>query len=238
MTERVINWRSRIVKSGKIRASEIKPHPANPRRHPEAQQEVIAGSFDEIGQIAPIIINVNNDYLVDGEDRSHLALAQRGDVEVDAIWVNLTEDEHLKALAYLDASTGLAQYDAEMWISLVDSFETENAAIEDMLDAYREDAEIEALLAEANGGSPSAPRNLGEKSKTVMCVLYMPQLSIFEQALAATGLVNRGEAMAEICRNYLEQKGQFDFPAEDDLEASGAEAASRPRRPRNPRRLR
>ena len=128
-----INWRSRIVRTGKIAASQVTPHPHNPRRHPQLQRDAVTASFDELGQIAPIIINVNNGYLVDGEERSWLALDQPGDVELDAIWVDLSEDEHEKALLYFDATGDLASYDRDVLDALLREVDTDSNAIQQML---------------------------------------------------------------------------------------------------------
>jgi len=136
-----INWRSRIVRYDKIRASEITPHPQNPRRHPQFQRDVVAASFEELGQIAPIVINVNNGYLVDGEERSWLALDQDDDVELDVIYVDLTEEEHQKALLYLDHSASLAEIDAQRLDDLLRDVNSDQPAIQQML----------AELAENNG---------------------------------------------------------------------------------------
>lgn len=128
-----INWRSRIVKTGKILASQVTPHPNNPRKHPQIQRDAVAASFDELGQIAPIIVNINNGYLVDGEERSWLALAQANDVELDVNYVDLTEAEHLKALAYFDATGDLAYYDPEQLNYLLQEVNSDSAAIQRML---------------------------------------------------------------------------------------------------------
>lgn len=133
-----INWRSRIVKSGKIKASQITPHPNNPRRHPQIQRDAVAASFNELGQIARIVININNGYLVDGEERSWLALAQNGDVELDVDYVDLTEDEHLKALTYFDAITNLANYDAQTLDMLLHEVNSDSPAIQQMLSELAE----------------------------------------------------------------------------------------------------
>ena len=126
-------WRSRIVNRGTILASQITPHPNNPRRHPEAQRKVVEASFRELGQIAPIIININNGYLVDGEERSWLALDQSDDVLVECVWVDLTEAEHEKALLYLDASGDLATYDPERLYPLLADLQSDDGAIHQML---------------------------------------------------------------------------------------------------------
>lgn len=128
-----INWRSRIVKRGTILASQITPHPNNPRRHPQAQRDAVAASFNELGQIAPIVINVNNGYLVDGEERSWLAIAQDTDVEVEAVWVDLSEEEHEKALLVFDWITQMAVYDREALDSLLRDVNTDDATLQALL---------------------------------------------------------------------------------------------------------
>lgn len=132
-TNHQVNWRSRIVKTGKILASQVTPHPQNPRKHPQNQRDAVAASFNELGQIAPIIININNGYLVDGEERSWLALGQQGDVELDVNYVDLTEDEHLKALAIFDATTLMAIYDTAILDELLREVNTDEPALQKML---------------------------------------------------------------------------------------------------------
>jgi hypothetical protein len=39
-------------------------------------------------------------------------------------------------------------------------------------------------------------------------------IEYLQRAIAATGLVNRGDALAEICRSYLDEKRQLDFSFE------------------------
>jgi len=128
-----INWRSRIVKTGKVRAGDITPHPRNPRRHPAEQRKGVEASFDTLGQIAPIVINARNGYLVDGEERSWLALAQGDDTELDAVWVDLTEEEHDLALTVFDYITTMATYDRDRLDALLHEVKTDNPALQGML---------------------------------------------------------------------------------------------------------
>lgn len=161
-----INWRSRIVKYGKIAASEITPHPNNPRKHPQLQREAVAASFDELGQIAPILINVNNGYLIDGEERSWLALGQGDDVEVDAIWVDLSEEEHNKALVYFDATGDLATYDAERLNLLLADVNSDNSAIQQMIADLKDVAVSDMPETGEQTGDAAAQMNRAEELKT------------------------------------------------------------------------
>lgn len=174
-----INWRSRIVRYDKIRASEITPHPQNPRRHPQFQRDVVAASFEELGQIAPIVINVNNGYLVDGEERSWLALDQDDDVELDVIYVDLTEEEHQKALLYLDHSASLAEIDAQRLDDLLRDVNSDQPAIQQML---AELAENNGLLGEMNGVGDSSPVDMPEQfSVLVECFSEQQQAELLER---------------------------------------------------------
>lgn len=138
-----INWRSRIVKYGKIRADQIQPHPLNPRKHPIEQRKAVQASFDVLGQIAPVIINANNNYLVDGEERSWLALAQGDATEVDAIWVDLSEEEHNLALTVYDWTTQMAYYDKDNLGELLEQIDTDNADLQALLDSMAQENGID-----------------------------------------------------------------------------------------------
>lgn len=157
-----INWRSRIVKTGKIAASQIIPHPNNPRKHPELQRQAVAASFDELGQISPIVININNGWLVDGEERSWLALAQEGDVELDVVYVDLSEAEHLKALTYFDATGDLVTYDSARLDALLKEVSSDSPAIQQML----------SELAAANGLYESVSNNDPPETNVVGGMMY------------------------------------------------------------------
>lgn len=162
-TNSKINWRSRIVKYGKIRADQIVPHPLNPRKHPIEQRKAVEASFDVLGQIAPIAINVNNGYLIDGEERSWLALAQGDETEVDAYWVDLTEEEHLLALTIFDRITYMAQYDRENVEELLRDINTDNDALQALLDQMAEENNISLDDDNEPAGDPGAQLDRAEE---------------------------------------------------------------------------
>jgi hypothetical protein len=114
-------------------------------------------------------------------------------------------------LASLDPLAAMAQADAERQAALL-------AGIDDplggVLDVMQAEAELEAaLIAEITSALEGEPSNDargldGSKRKLIKPVVYLDDLAIFERAIQATGLVNRGEAMAEICRFYLGENGR------------------------------
>ncbi len=117
------DWHSRIVRYGQERADQLTPHPNNPRVHPQVQRDAVAASLDKLGQIAPLLVNVNNGMIIDGVERAWQALAQGDDTLVDVVYVDLTEAEHEAALKWYDATTYLARYDLPTFEALALDFD-------------------------------------------------------------------------------------------------------------------
>ena len=197
-----INWRSRIVSSGKIRASQVTPHPNNPRRHPQAQREAVAASFDELGQIARIVINVNNGYLVDGEERSWLALAQADDVELDVDYVDLTEAEHLKALAYFDATTNMAYYDSERLDELLKQVNTDSPALQEMLAGLQTANEKLVYGATERGETPDERLDIFLNATIKQIVLYFNN-DEFENVIERLAVILRANSFKNHTEVFL-----------------------------------
>lgn len=112
------DWQNRIVRSGEERPDQLLANPANWRIHPRDQQGILEGALEEIGWIAPVIVNVNSGYIVDGHLRVLLALRNNQTVPVD--YVDLTDNEEAIALASLDMITNLANQDDQLWRALIE----------------------------------------------------------------------------------------------------------------------
>lgn len=110
-------------------------------------------------------------------------------------------------MAVADNWTGRVNYapDVDVLMSNPESWEGWIRAdeIEDMLS----DQEIATLVNDSLDANISRERTLGDKKKQVKPVLYVDEVAVFEQALKATGLRNRGQALIVICRHYLEGQG-------------------------------
>jgi hypothetical protein len=78
---------------------------------------------------------------------------------------------------------------------------------EDEIDEMLSDQDIAAMVNDSLDTNISQERALGDRKKQVKPVLYVDEVAIFEQALKATGLRNRGQALMVICRAYLEGQG-------------------------------
>lgn len=136
--------RDRIKELRRVKASELKPSPANWRSHPESQQNALRGVLSEIGYADCLIARELPDgtlELVDG----HLRAETTPDMEVPVLITDLDEAEAKKVLLTLDPLAGLAESDTDQLKALLDEVETDSADIQSMLDnlAIENDIEIE-----------------------------------------------------------------------------------------------
>jgi hypothetical protein len=107
-------------------------NPRNARRHPGAQRDVIRGSLDELGWVAPVIVNDLTGYVVDGHARIEEAISE-GTPVIPVIHVELDAAEERLALAVLDPTGDLAIYDQTALDDLIASVLTESTALTDLL---------------------------------------------------------------------------------------------------------
>lgn len=103
-------WRNRIVDNGVITADEIEANPANPRVHGDQQKAAMSYVLDEIGWVAPVIVNRTTGLLLDGNMR--VGLAKDGPIPV--AYVELTEAEEREMLALMDPIGAMADYNSEL----------------------------------------------------------------------------------------------------------------------------
>lgn len=126
-------WQNRIVRYGVMAADQFTANPRNPRRHPQAQRDAVKGSLDTPGFIAPVIVNRQTGYLIDGHERVMQALGQGDETPVPFIEVDLSEDEETLALTTFDWITQLAYYDRDNLSTLLDEIDTDNQALQALL---------------------------------------------------------------------------------------------------------
>lgn len=203
-----IRWKNNIVGHGVMPAGQFLANPLNWRLHPEFQQEALSGALDEIGWIDEVTVNKRTGRVVDGHLRVTLALRQGEQEPVPYREIDVSEDQEYLALATKDPIAALAATDSTQLNEVLHQVATGDAALQQMLDEMTFDAEIAALIA---GGEPEGGRQLGDRRKQVKVVLYVDQLSTFEEAILSTDNPNRGEALAEICAAYLDAKRQLDL---------------------------
>lgn len=231
-------WKSRIVGSAEVAPGELLANPLNWRVHPKAQQQVLEAALNSIGWIQQVIVNRTTGHMIDGHARVQIAL-RRGEAKVPVVYVQLSADEERAALASLDPLAALAVTDPEALLAVTADLSTGNTAFDRFLAEQRAIAEGTSVK-----GGPSAIR-MGQPASVgpvIKIVLPASELALAERALDATGLLNRGDAFAALCRAYLDAKhaeGQHDAASKVGAAPVAAEKTARPAgRVRNARRVR
>lgn len=167
--------------------------------------ERIAGSLRQYGQRKPIVANRLEGGRVIAGNGTLRAARSLGWSHIAVVWV---EDDAATAVGFgiADNRVGdLSDWDVD---ELVAGIEVAG----DMFTGF-EVYEIEELvddlgrtgLGDAAGGGGG--RNLGDVHMQIKPVLYVEQVKVFEAAIRATGLMNRGDAIVVICKAYLERYG-------------------------------
>lgn len=122
-----------------IKGSELRPHPKNPRKHPDGQIKALEGALSQIGIADALVVYRAGDgvmTLIDGHCRGeHWA-----DLEWPCIVLDVTDEEADFILATLDPLTGLAGIDEEKMRELLESVQFECA---DLLEALMDQEPVE-----------------------------------------------------------------------------------------------
>jgi len=122
------NWENRIVEYTEESPEQLLANPLNWRVHPKSQQVSLSGVLDDLGFIAPVIVNKSTGHMIDGHLRVSLAL--RNNVpRVPVIYVDLTEQEEKEALITLDPITNMAVADVKNLEELIGDMGTVNDAV-------------------------------------------------------------------------------------------------------------
>jgi hypothetical protein len=192
--------------------------PENANLGTERGQRLIEQSVAELGPGRSVLVD-SDDTLIAGEHATKAALAagieKAIEIEVppDAFVVVKrsdlhTGDEKRKRLALADnrAQAVNLNFDADMLLS--DMPALDGFWREDEIDALMEQKGIADLVADNLDTEKEGDRLTGNRKKQIKPVLYVDEVRLFEEAMAATGLMNRGQALLEICRVYLEGKQQ------------------------------
>ena len=125
--------RDRIKDFRRVKASQLRPHPKNWRTHPAAQQDALRGVLAEIGYAGALLARELPDgslELIDG----HLRAETTPETEVPVLVLDLDDREAAKLLALHDPLAGMAEANEEVLAELLGQVETENDAVQALLD--------------------------------------------------------------------------------------------------------
>lgn len=179
----------------------LRPHPTNPRVHPESAISKLVHSIQEFGWTNPILVDADGRILA---GHARLKAAERaGLTEVPVIDLPLSGE---KADAYLVADNRLQQdtdWDYPVLFDLMKSLEQFDFSSAIGMDPD----EWEKVLAreEEENQSPSSSRKVDRKT-LIRAILLVDQVRCLEQALRQTGKTTRSEALMALCTHYLETK--------------------------------
>lgn len=136
---------------------------------------------------------------------------QREDLDLD----DPDPNNPARALAYFDNITSRDDFDLDTGIVLDDlqaGFDFDGILSDDELFELQQEALLEDEIATALLSPPSENgRALTYGNSHIRPAIHLEEIGLFEQALRATGLQNRGDAVIAICRYFLDAEGQFDL---------------------------
>jgi hypothetical protein len=195
-----------------VKLSDLKPDQRNANKGTERGAYMLEHSLREYGAGRSILIDRDGNIVAGNktaEEAAALGLEEvivvptdgRQLVAVQRTDLDLYADERARLMAYADNRSQDVSLDWDGAAFLYDIAEGLD------LSALFFDDEIEAIVeadrqAELQDGAPDT-RALGDQKKQIKPVLYADDVMLFERAIRATGLRNRGEALIEICRAYL-----------------------------------
>lgn len=102
----------------RVKVTDLKLDVRNPRTHDERNVEAIRGSFQEFGQVEPLVVNRNNMQIVAGHGRV-AALQQMGEEFVDVIMLDVDEQRAAALGVVLNRTAELADWDREILASVL-----------------------------------------------------------------------------------------------------------------------
>ena len=195
----------------RIPLADLQPHPHNYNRHPAKQIKRIATSLRKFGQVRSIVVWRNTILAGHGVTEAARSLGWN---EIAADVLPDEYPEHL-ALAYVAADNELSRLGDPDRAALAAIIEQSRTVDDELLEAIGYDeAEYDRLLSEMemstiHDAPESESRGIGKNSnRQIKAVLYTSDVAVFEQAILAAEQKNRGDAIIEICKFYLEAHGQ------------------------------
>lgn len=144
--------RDRIKELRRVRAGDLLPNPANWRKHPKHQRDVLQAVLTEVGYADALLARETPAglMLIDG----HLRAETTPDQLVPVLVLDVDAAEAGKLLAVLDPLAGLAEIDTDQFEALRETVETNDASLRQLLDSVTRDSPpLPALLEQAESAA-------------------------------------------------------------------------------------
>lgn len=129
-------WNNRIVRYALVSPSDVIAHVQNYRKHPVGQRRALAATINEVGYVAPVIVNERTRTIVDGHLRVDLAREQGVDT-IPVIYIDVDEAEERKLLSTIDPITNMAVVDQEIFAALLETVASESRVVNDLWDSVK-----------------------------------------------------------------------------------------------------
>ena len=115
-------WRNRIIGYAEVTPDELEANPGNPRDHGDRQRTAMSAVLDDVGFVAPIVVNKRTMRIIDGHMRTDLVDERGGTIPV--VYVDLTDTEEAEILAVLDPIGAMATYNPDATAALIAGLST------------------------------------------------------------------------------------------------------------------
>lgn len=117
-------WKNKIVSHDNVNPNELLANKFNFRVHLAIQEDAVKEVIHKIGIVKSVLVNVNTGHIIDGHLRVSLAIKEK-QASVPVEYVNLTPEEELMALKYLDQTSAMVTIDPLLFKSLEDTLNVE-----------------------------------------------------------------------------------------------------------------
>ena len=150
-------WRNKIVGHGEEPVDQLVANPRNWKIHTQEAQQALLAAIHEIGFIRSVTVNRTTGFVLDGHERIMVAMRD-GQPTVPVEYVELTEEEELKALLTMDPLGAMQQADPQLLRDNLADVSIDDAALQAVLDQLRLDNDLVDMLPGAST-EPSPPRD-------------------------------------------------------------------------------
>lgn len=141
-------WANKVVGYDVIAPDQLLANPANYRRHPARQREALRGSLNELGVIAPVLVNRLTGHLLDGHARVEEYLTA-GVEAVPVAYVEVPPEKEALALLSLDPIAAQAESEREALDALLREVSTSEEGLRALFAELAEDVGVAAPASSA-----------------------------------------------------------------------------------------
>lgn len=220
--------RNRIVRQENVAPGKLRANAKNWRTHSDEQKAIMRAMLQRVGWVAPVMVNEKTGNIVDGHLRVQIAI-EDGLPAIPVDFVDLTPGEEDQVLASYDPLAALAGVDPELQAELLLSISNAQDELGDFLE--QQAAEAAAVVGAMSFGDDDEDGEPGDRRPgwfrrspdSIKAVIAVDDVARVERTLAATGILNRGDALLAICNAYLAERGLLDEAELNALEEEGAE---------------